>query len=249
MKRFFSLLGGGLLVLGVVLSGCLKNNDDVDDNTPVAGVMAFNLANDVSSATITLSGNTLTQSPLTYGSYTGSYLGVYAGVRPVEAFNSSGSSLGAPTSATFDAEKYYSLFLVGANNTYRNIVVHDDFDTLVVTDQAYIRYINAIPDSSHPTVTIASNGSNVVNDNAGFSTVSEFKAVNAGDVAINVTNGGNINVNRTINLEQRKVYTVLISGTPGGTGDNAVQIKFIVNGLLTEENAARIGSSAARSAN
>jgi hypothetical protein len=241
------VVAGSALMLVLAISACNKDNNNDDVNVPVAGLMAFNLAPDVSSAGVALSGNNLSSS-LPFGSYTGGYLGVYTGDRPVESYNAASGGRLASGSFNFEDSAYYSLFVIGANNNYRNVIVEDKFDELTSSNQAYIRYINAIPDSSRPTVTIASGGSNVVNEIAAFASVSEFKAVNAGDVAIDVTNGGTVDVDRTITVESRKVYTVLISGVPGSTGSDNVQIKYIVNGQL-DETAARQSSASARSAN
>ena len=96
-----------------------------------------------------------------------------------------------------------------------------------------MRYINAIPDSTKPTVTITANGTNVVNTQAGFSSVSDFVAADPGQVTITVKNNTTIDANRTISLEQGKVYTVLLAGIPGATDTTkAVQIKYILNGSL-----------------
>lgn len=239
---------GSALMLGLAISACNKDHNNDDVNVPLAGVMAFNLAPDVSNAGVALSGNNLGSS-LPFGSYTGGYLGVYPGDRPVESYNAASGGRLASGSYNFEDSAYYSIFVVGANSNYRNVIVEDKFDELSSsTGQAYIRYINAIADSSHPTVSITSGGSSVVNDNAAFASVSEFKAVNAGDVTIDVSNGGNIDADRTITLESRKVYTVLISGVPGSTGADNVQIKYITNGQL-DETAARQSSASARSAN
>lgn len=255
MKRVFSsfrvsalAIGSGLLMI-FAFSACNKSNNDDNPDTPVAGLMAFNLAPDVAQAGIALSGSNLNSGPLAYNSFTGGYLGVFTGARPVESYNyASGNSL-ATGSFTFEDTKYYSLFIVGANDTYRNVIVNDNFDSLSSSGgQAYIRYINAIPDSSDPGVTLAASGSNVVNENADFGHVSEFTAIAPGEVSISVTNGGTIDADRTITVEQQKVYTVLLSGIPAGTGDDSVQIKFIENGTLGED-AGRSSSASARSSN
>jgi hypothetical protein len=98
-----------------------------------------------------------------------------------------------------------------------------------------VRFVNAIPDSSQPVVKIASNGTDVFNQAAKFATVSEFLPVNPGSVAVTVSNSGNININRNIELAEKKAYTVLLIGKPGETGnDKALQIRFIENGTLTD---------------
>jgi hypothetical protein len=251
---FLTMRAGALAVTGILaatllLGSCNKNNDNDNNNTPAAGVMAFNLASDVPQASIALSGNLLTQAPLAYNSYTGGYLGVFAGQRPVEAFNfNTGRSL-ATSSFDFQDDKYYSIFLVGADSSYRTVVVGDDLDsTQSSSGETLVRYINAIADSSHPTVTVAAGGSNVINEAAPFASVSAFKSVTAGSVAINVTNGSTINVNRTITLDQRGVYTVLLTGVPGSTAADSLSIRFVKNGT-NDETAARSSSVSARSVN
>jgi hypothetical protein len=239
----------GVLTAALLFGSCNKHNDNNNNNTPTAGVMAFNLASDIPLASIALSGNLLTQQPLGYNSFTGGYLGVFAGSRPVEAFNfNTGVSL-ATASADFTADRYYSIFLVGKNNSYRTVIAADDLDSTQSSGgQTQVRYINAIPDSTHPTVTVAADGSNVISEPSAFASVSSFKSITPGSVSINVSNGGNINVSRTITLDQHGVYTVLLTGVPGSTGADSLSIRFIKNGT-NDEAAAKSSSVSARSAN
>lgn len=233
-KQSFAL---SVIAFSVVLfSSCLKNKDD-NNTVPAAGLMAFNLAPNKPAIGFSLSGNSLTSTPLAYTNYTGNYLGVYTGSRTIVAFDANSNSSIASVDATFDKDKYYSLFLVG-DTSYQNVVVSDNIDSLLgASGMAYVRYINAIPDSSHPIVTVTQGGNNVVNENAAFSTVSRFTAVNPGEVAITVNNNNNIQANRNITLEQRKVYTALLIGVPGSTDTaKAVQIKYIVNGTLSADS-------------
>lgn len=243
--KFSAFAFSSLLLLGVAFSACNKSNNNDNEDVPVAGLMAFNLAPDVSQASVTLGGNNLSSGPLAFNAYTGGYLAIYTGSRSVGSYNyNTGAELDAVT-YDFQADKYYSVFVVGADTGHRNVVVQDNFDSLSATaGKAYVRYINAIPDASNPTVTIASNGTNVVNDNAAFASVSDFTAINTGEITINVTNGGSISANRTINVEERGLYTILLSGNPGGTGDQAVGIKYITNGTLDASTAKQSSVSA-----
>ncbi|HMF70766.1 MAG TPA: DUF4397 domain-containing protein, partial [Flavitalea sp.] len=101
--------------------------------------------------------------------------------------------------------------------------------------KAYIRYINAIPDSTQPVVKISSGGSDIFNQAAAFASVSQFTEVAPGSVSINISNNGNINANRNIDLATGKAYTVLFIGKPGeSNNEQAVQIKFIENGTLSD---------------
>lgn len=231
-----SLIAGCMIAAAAVLFvACKKDRGDSPD-IPGAALMAFNLAPDQQSVVITLSGNLLTHSPLGYTSYTGGYLNIYTGNRPVQSFDYPDSKPLATTEFNFEDDKYYSVFVVGANDSYRNVISVDNYDSLSATSgNAYIRYINGITDSVNtPVVTIAAGGNNVVNENAAYASVSEFKAVAPGEVSISAKNGA-IDASRTITVEQGKVYTVLLTGVPGATDDTKVQIRFIQNGTLTDD--------------
>jgi len=241
MKSFFSSLrmslvpASGLLAVAILFSACSKFNDDNNTNTPVSGLMSFNLAPDKSAVGISLGGNNLTNSPLAYTNYSGTYQLIYPGNRAVESYDYIKDSTIASVDYNFTADKYYSLFVVGANGNYKNVITNDKFDSLTLkTGKAYVRYINAIPDSTKPTVTLTANGSNIINDNASFTDISDFKEVNTGDVEIKVNNNATINASRTITLEQGKVYTILLVGIPGNSdATKSVQVKYITNGSVS----------------
>ncbi|RYY56157.1 MAG: DUF4397 domain-containing protein [Chitinophagaceae bacterium] len=242
--RAIALFSGALLL---TMTACNKNNDDSNNpDVPVAGLMAFNLAPDVASAGIALGGNNAVNN-LPYGNFTGGYLPVYTGERSVESYNAaSGARLSSGTFSFADSA-YYTVFVVGTNNNYSNVFVNDDITNLTADGSAYVRYINAIPDSSQPTVTVGT----AVNEPAAYKTVSAFRSVPAGALALAVNNGGTISATRSITVEANKIYTVLLSGQPGNTSGSApVEIKFITNGTI-DANAAKTPATgnSARTAN
>ena len=122
------------------------------------------------------------------------------------------------------------------------MIVADDLNQLAA-GKSYIRYINAIPDSSQSNVIINAGGTDIVNQQAAFASVSSFSAVTPGAVTITVNNGGTVNVNRTITLENNKVYTVLLVGEPG-SGSTPVEIRYIVNGVIDDAASGRMAGSA-----
>ena len=241
MKNFFSSIRmslvpvSGLLAVAILFSACSKFNDDNNTSTPVSGLMSFNLAPDKPAVGIALGGNNLTNSPLAYTNYSGTYQLVYPGNRAVESYDYIKDSTVNTIDYNFTANKYYSLFVVGANGNYKTVITNDNFDSLTsTTGKAYVRYINAIVDSTKPLVTVTANGSNVFNDNTSFTGISEFKEINTGNVEVKVNNNTTINASRTITLEQGKVYTILLAGIPGQADDaKAVQIKYILNGSVS----------------
>ncbi len=238
MKRFVNVMRtpartmAAIFIASIVFMACKKNDPGLI-TTPAAGLMAFNLAPDKSAIGFTLSGNQLGGQPLGYSNFTGTYLPIFVGNREVRSFDYNTGSTLAITNGNFADSTYYSLFLLGTNGVYRNLLVKDELDTLAaVAGKAWVRYINAIPDSSaqvHVTV-----GESTVNETAAYASVSAFKQVNAGSVNTSISNGGNISAARTITLEVNKIYTILFSGLPGQSDPaKAVQIRFIQNGTIT----------------
>jgi hypothetical protein len=224
-----------------ILSSCHKDHDNNGGvNIPVAGLMTFNLSPDQSNVGFAISGNNLTNAPLTYPNYNGNYQRIYTGQRTIDAYDyytSSGTLASVP--GNFDSARYYSVFLIGDSGHYRNVLVNDNFDSLSgTTGQAYIRYINAIPDSvTAPAITVTAGGTNVINDVPSFGTVSPFKAITPGDISIGLTSTAGIDTSRTITLEQRKVYTILLIGVPGSS-TTPPGIRYIANGLLDSAHTA-----------
>lgn len=241
MKKSFLFTAGyaviGCILVGSLLSSCSKTSNNTNTQQ-VSGIMAFNLVPDKSAGIIiALSANSLTQTPILYTSYTGNYLSIYPGNMSIRAYDYTNTNTPITTDTyNFNNNKYYSLFVVGAANVYSNVIIQDNFDSLSSTNgQAYVRYINAIPDSSNPKVTISVNGANAVSENSHFKSVSQFVPVAPGQVTVNINNGTNISSTRNITLEQQKAYTVLMTGIPGSSDTTtAVQIKFITNGSLSQ---------------
>ena len=242
MKSFFCSIrmvlipAGCLLAVAMLLSACTKFDDDNNPDSPVSGLMSFNLAPDKAAIAISIGGNNLTNAPLSYTNYSGNYQLIYPGNRPVESYDYLKDSSISSVDYNFAADRYYSLFVVGANGTYQNVITNDNFDSLTsTTGKAFIRYINAIPDSTRPAVIITANGTNVISDNASsFTTISDFKEVNAGDLVVKVNNSTTIDATRTIAVQQGNVYTILLVGQPGETDTTkAVQVKYILNGSVS----------------
>jgi hypothetical protein len=255
MKSLFSNFRSGILTIALaaiaatVFVSCSKLNDDDGQTQPAAGLMAFNLAPDQSGLVFTLNGNSLTNFPLPYTNFTGAYLPVFPGSRTLEAYGAESPSSQPLASATaaLEVEKFYSAFTIGAAGKYRNVIVRDNFDSLNANGSAYIRFVNAIIDSTQlPVVVIRANGTDVVNRQAPYASVSDFVAVAAGSVLIDVNNNAGVDADRTLTLEQNKVYTVLLTGLPGTTPAGEM-IKFITNGTVTEDQAR--GAGARRASN
>lgn len=219
-----------LLVVTGLLMACKKDKND--PNPEVAGLMTFHLVSDQPSIGVTLSGNTLPGSPYNYLGYTGYYANIFPGNREIQSYGGGSTPL-VSSNYNFETGEYYSLFVVGANGVYRHIVVEDDYDSLTATaGRSYIRYINAIPDSISATIGIGEPGGNL-SFTAPYGEVSDFQSVTAGPVTISVAANAVTDTTRTITLEEKKAYTVLLTGRRDATNDNEkVQIRFIENGRI-----------------
>jgi hypothetical protein len=235
LRNSFRSLAAFLLVV-ILFAACKKQDYNNGPVPPAAGLMAFNLSPDQPAVGFDVSGNRLSNVAYGYTNYTGNYLPVYPGNREVRAFNYNTGSTLTLGNAVFADSGYYSTFLLGINGNYRNVIVEDKLTTLAATSgKAWVRYINAIPDSaSVPVINVSSNGDNTISDTVRYATVSEFVQVNAGQVNTSVNNGSNITANRLITLDENKVYTLLFVGVPAAADTSmAVHIRFVENGILT----------------
>ena len=222
------------LALTVLLFTACKKENPIDyQQPPHANLMAYNLSPEVPAVGFALSGNLLTNTSLGYTSYTGYYLPVYSGNRQIRVIDYyTGTALKTDT-ASFSDSLYYSTFFMGSFKNLKVVTVRDLLETLTpVAGKAWVRYVNAIPDSSGISVTVGA-----LNENAAYGSVSAFKQIDAGQVNVAISDtANNVNANRTITLEASKIYTILLSGIPNATRTEALpQIKFIANGIATED--------------
>ncbi|MEO8824174.1 MAG: DUF4397 domain-containing protein [Ginsengibacter sp.] len=237
-KRLFSILQNKFLYLAlfsvVAFSACKKGDVPA---TPTAGLMAFNLIADSTPPVVfVLNNNSITNTPLSYSSFTGTYLPVYTGPRTLQVYPGNSDSLLASGSFTVEANKYYSAFVMGANGTYKNMIVDDELDLLPdSTGKAFVRYVNAIPDSSNQNVTISASGMDEVTGITHYGDISPFTGITPGNFTLGISNDSTISATRTITFEKDKVYTVLLTGMPHPTDTaKAVKISFVVNGTITK---------------
>ncbi len=238
IRTFFSrssLMLSLALGFGIFLTSCNKDKENIPP-APVAALMAFNLAPDQQAISIGLDGNMLPGGPLGFGNYTGQYLNAFPGNRNIVSFNSISSESLDSSTYNFEVNKFYSLFVVGYNGSYTNIVSEDNYDSLTASSgKAYVRFINALPNTAASSVVLESSGTEVVNRSSAFGEVSPFLEVEPGNITIQASNEGGVDISRTISLTQTKAYTVLLMGSPNETDPaRTAQIKFIENGTVTD---------------
>jgi hypothetical protein len=218
--------------LAVLVVSCKKDLDQ-GASIPAAGVLVHNLAPDQNGVGVALNGSLLSATPLAYTNFSGNYRNVYAGQREVAVFDYFKDSVLAKSSFNFEDGKLYSLFVTGNKGVYSTLVVQDEVDSTASSEKAYVRFVNAVPDSGTSKVTIAGASTNIMDENARFKSVSDFAAVDPGNVTVSINNGTNINATRTIQLQKGWVYTALVIGDPAATDSSKkVQIRYIQNGIV-----------------
>ncbi|HUZ60888.1 MAG TPA: DUF4397 domain-containing protein [Hanamia sp.] len=223
-----------LTIVTITFSACKKVPATPSSSTS-SGLMIFNLIPENSlSVAFAFSNVSLTNTPLPFPNYSGSYLSIPSGTEQLGLYKANSDSLLQATNFVFESSKYYTAFALGANGNYINMITDDHLDSLPTnTGNAFVRYINAIPDSSKPMVTISSNGNNIVNAATPFTTVSNFIGIAPGNISVNMNNGSDISSSRTISLGANDVYTILLTGIPNTTDTTtAVQIRYIQNGSI-----------------
>lgn len=228
LSRFF------LLVIGFsfLIISCKK--DKTNTVQGVAGLVAFNLAPDQNQLMVTLDGNYFTSTPLLYSRYTGKYFGVYEGDHTVVSFDNASNVDLANADFTFKDSGYYSLYFMGYKSHYRNFIVEDKLASIPKsTEKSFIRYLYAIPDSLGAHVTISNAGINTFDENNTYGNITGFKQLEPGNVVVKIKNGsGDIDEQRTVDLEANGIYTILLQGTTQSTDTlQKVKISMIKNGV------------------
>lgn len=218
--------------LSAFISSCTKGLDNGRNDNPAAGLMVLNLAPDQNAVGVALSGGLVTNMPLGFTSFNGTYQSVYTGQREIAVYDYSTDSVIIKSNFEFQDKEKYSLFVTGNKGVYSTVVVKDEVDSTASAEKAYLRFINAVPDSADPVVTITAGDNKVFDAASAFNTVSAFSAVNEGDVTVSIS-GVNINASRTISLQKGGVYTALVIGDPAKTDTTSkIQIRYIQNGVV-----------------
>ena len=224
----------GIFLIAILFGACKKS--DVDNTrTPAAGLMAFNLIPNSGGIGVAIGNNNMTPQALYFNNFTGVYKAVYTGDRTLESYSFGSGSTLAKESHNFKDSSYYSVFVMGANDNYSNVFVEDKLADLPQNDKTktFVRFVNAIPDSSSSKVTVSAGGNDVFNATSSFKDISQFKEIAAGDVKVTINNESTIEESRTIKLEQGKIYTILLTGLPETTNEDfGIDIKFILNATL-----------------
>ena len=210
------------------LASCQKENPSYE-YIPSSGVMAYNLAPDLPAVAFTV-GTVPISGALNFSGHTANYVPVTTGEKLWGAMNLNSGAMISSQNSTFNENEKYSAFLVGYNGVYKTVLSVDQAGVEGrINGKAWVRYINAIADSSSAmNVSIAGQAESAV-----YGTVSEYRPLDAGLVTVGISSTNQFDVSQTLTLEQDKLYTVLFVGNPAANSDQLrPQARLVMNGKL-----------------
>lgn len=237
MKKAFYPASWTLLVFAGIILFVSCKKDIHHSSDPKASVMAFNLTIDRPSIGYLISNTYLTDEPLAYLNST-VYLPVFSGSAKVKLFDATTDTILSNTSFTFGEKKYYSIFAVGARHHYKNIIVNDSFPSLHDSSgKAYVRFVNAIPDSSTATISALSPADSVLlSIFSSYTSVSAYKEITPGSVTFKLDAKGFFSIKSAFAIEENKSYTLLLTGMYGEKDPaKSVRIRCLLNGAVVPE--------------
>ena len=232
---FKSLPTATAFIMAVGLfSACKKSSDDNNNTTDNAGLLPFNLAPGTS-ISIGVAGNAIITGALNFPNYTGEYIPVAPGTKIVDSYKfGQKDSVYASTAFEFTANRFYSLFLIGFNGHYKNLVIADRVDSSIIgTSKSYVRYVNAIADSADQHFVVTRGPSTVSDTTLKYTGVGAVRPIDPGELTFSVYDGATVKASKIVTMEANKLYTVILYGIPSATDEtNKVKVAHIINGSL-----------------
>ncbi|WP_259067842.1 DUF4397 domain-containing protein [Mucilaginibacter sp. X4EP1] len=211
---------GGLCLISVALSSCLKNNNTYY-NPAVALVTVVQAAPDQPSVDFYLDGNIVNQTPIVYGGGI-TYFKAYTGKRnAIFDATGTGTKIFSDT-VTFNQNYVYSLFLANKPGSLEMVKLTDSISQ-PTGNNANVRFINLSPDA--PAVDLGVKGSTVFITNKAYKGYSSFTPILGNTTyTFEVRQAGTNNVLATLpaqNLPSGSVYTIYFYGlaNPTNSGD------------------------------
>lgn len=254
MKRLNYLLG---LLLITAFYSCEKNAvQDITGDPPQARIKFFNFgmntpavnfyANETKMTAISSTSGTESVSGVTYGSVGAG--GLYSGIKPgqyilsgkISALVDKDLAISTITGNIAD-QKYYSVYQSGlynvATKTVDGFILEDAFPANLDTGKAYVRFVNAIFNSS-PMALYAKNTNTNTEETIGaavaYKAGSVFVAIPNGVYNLSVRNSGSATsvISRTsVSLSRGRIYTIGARGDMTVVSTSAVNRPFLDNTL------------------
>jgi hypothetical protein len=228
IRSFASLATLAVLAVAVTFApGCSD-----DDNGPVAPastskLMVVHASPDAPNVDV-LVDNAIVATDVPFG-VNSAYLAPNSGTRNIKIRVTGTTTTVIDANLTLAANQAYSAFAVDSVSKISALVLTDNL-AMPATGKAHVRFVHLSPNA--PAVDVAVTGGPVLFANKAFKEYTDFTPVDAGTYNLEVRLAGESTVVLplpNITLNAGKIYTVWASGFVGGTGDQALGAKIIVN--------------------
>ena len=223
MKNLKSLASVALLAGTLGLTGCLDNDDNLQNNYPPAGVISiYNGAPNNTGVIVFADQNQVNSSPLKYSEAL-TYRDFYPGERLFKF--AQGNSVTSLLEKEFEikVDSVYSMFMVEDAGELDAVLVEDNWSE-TSADEAQIRMINLSPDAGAVSLLIDDSETPVFDDLA-FKSNSEFEGLDSKiyDLTVVSSTGETLATATRVELRGNRVYTLILRGYEEST-ENAKKL-------------------------
>jgi hypothetical protein len=207
---------GVVCLLSVLLSSCLKDNNQVYVPPPAALVTFIQASPDEPPLNFFLNNNRVNINPLSYGNQI-DYFRAFPGHRTVNFFNSATMATILQDTVYLSANITYSLFLANTAS-HPEILLLTDSIARPASGKATVRFVNVSPNA--PPVDLVTTGTTLVSNKA-YKGFSSFVPVDGNkSYTFTVVQHGTSTVLATlanVNINSNTVYTIWFHGIAGAT--------------------------------
>ncbi|MFD2555357.1 DUF4397 domain-containing protein [Sphingobacterium tabacisoli] len=207
-----------------VLSGCLKDNDDIN-NIPRASLYMVNAYTPSPSIFHMADDNYLQyrHNPLVYNSYSALPANLYVGNRKIKTFSSENKVL-IDTVYTFKDRSAYTSFVFGTSEKPKQIIAEDQ-SIEDLANKTGLRFFHLANNTSKVNVYLNSKETPIYKDRVVEDVLTgeslknaTFVAQNSGKTNIIITDeNNNTLVERSENLESGRYYSIILTGDKNST--------------------------------
>jgi|GEM_PF-956722 len=220
------------LIAGIVLAGCIGDDNTPTVNTPVAFMTIYHGAPNLAALDIYASDQKINGASFDYTTYS-QYGSFYAGDCKL-TFKTAGQSTAlVDTTFALTTNNYYSLFLIKDASKTKALLIKDVTDPTTGTN-AKIRFANLSPDATSDFNVTTDASTDPIFSNTGFKEVTAFRDIPQGVYSFNVLNSDT--KDKVTSFEKVKIvagtyYTIIVRGyiTPPQGNTNKIGIDLETN--------------------
>jgi hypothetical protein len=214
---------GMICLLATTLTSCLKNDNTVTPQQPVALLSVINASPDSQPLYFSLDGNIANTSPFSYGSGL-DYFRAVAGRRKA-AFTGTGSVVVKADSVTLVENRSYSLYVANNVATPDLLLLADTINRPDV-GKATVRFVNVSPDAAAVDLVIKDGAT--ITANKAYKGFSSFTPLDGKKYTFEVRQSGTTTVLAALDgvaLNSGSVYTLWLQGFKASTDTKKLTLK------------------------